>query len=342
MNSSLWQRGAVALLPVFVFLLLLVLLDSFKLLTRRAILASIGFGAAAALGALLINTGVTWLFPIGPAVLRRYVAPVVEETLKALPIVFLIRASRVGFNVDAALHGFAVGAGFACVENALYLGTLADPNLALWTVRGLGTAMMHGTATAIFAIVSKSFMDRSQLIRKRLFLPGWLIAACLHSAFNHCVVNPLTMTAILLLVPPVVFVTIFDRSARATRAWLGTGFDQSAELLDMITTGDIRATPVGQYLLALQQHFAPAVVADMLCYLRVRTELSMRAKVFLMAKEAGLAYDIGDDLQSDLEELAFLEKSLGPTGRMALQPFLHTSRRELWQMALLGKRSTAA
>ena len=337
MSLPLWERAAVAIVPVFLFLVLLVLLDSFKLVSRRAVFASIGLGAACALVALLLNTGVARVLPLQPSVLLRYIAPALEETLKALPVVFLIRRSRVGFNVDAALHGFAVGAGFACVENLLYLGVLGDSGLALWLVRGLGTAIMHGTSTAIFATMSKSLADRSPVIRVQSFVPGFLAAAVLHSAFNHCVVNPAAMAAIMLFVLPVAFVAIFDRSARATRAWLGTGFDKSSELLEMITTGDIHATPVGQYLRNLQQHFAPAVVADMLCYLRVFTELSMRAKVSLIAKEAGLQFDVGHDLRSDLDELAFLEKSIGPTGRMALRPFLPSNRRELWQMALLER-----
>ena len=337
MDLSQWVRIAIAILPVLIFLVLLVLLDSFKLVAQRAILTSIALGAVAALAALVVNTGIGAAIPISPTAFRRYVSPLVEEGMKALPIVFLIRRSRVGFNVDAALHGFAVGAGFACAENLFYMRMLADSPVALWLVRGLGTAMMHGTATAIFATVSKMIMDRSSIVRSRFFVAGFLFAAALHSGFNHCVLPPLQMTALLLVIPPVVFIAVFDRSARATRAWLGTGFDKNAELLEMITTGDIQTTPVGQYLRALQQHFVPAVVADMLCYLRIRTELSMRAKVYLIAKEAGLDFDVGHGLKADLEELAFLERSIGATGRVALQPFLHTSRRELWQLALLER-----
>ena len=51
----------------------------------------------------------------------RYLAPLVEEALKALWIAVLLRRGRVGFLVDAAILGFAVGAGFALVENVEYL-----------------------------------------------------------------------------------------------------------------------------------------------------------------------------------------------------------------------------
>ena len=104
---------AVALLPVLLFLGLLVLLDSFKLVSLRSVLAALVAGAVAAIFGAQLNA---WLLDAsgwsGPA-FSRYAAPPIEEGLKALWIVILLRRGRVGFLVDAAILGFAVGAGFA-------------------------------------------------------------------------------------------------------------------------------------------------------------------------------------------------------------------------------------
>src|SRR5206468_9703559 len=108
-------------------------------------------------------------------VLTRFGAPVIEEILKAVPIFWMIRSRRVGFLIDAAICGFAVGTGFALAENLYYLSTLAAAPPALWVVRGFGTAVMHGGTTAIFAIVGKS----------RQATLGLLSAIVLHSLFNH-------------------------------------------------------------------------------------------------------------------------------------------------------------
>jgi RsiW-degrading membrane proteinase PrsW (M82 family) len=61
------------------------------------------------------------------------------EALKALVLVALIRANRIAFLVDAAIFGFAVGAGFALVENLYFLGALRESHYAIWVVRGFGT-----------------------------------------------------------------------------------------------------------------------------------------------------------------------------------------------------------
>lgn len=57
----------------------------------------------------------------------RYGAPVVEEVLKSIYLVYLIKSKRIGFMVDSAIFGFAIGAGFAFVENIYYLQSVSDP-----------------------------------------------------------------------------------------------------------------------------------------------------------------------------------------------------------------------
>ena len=81
-------------------------------------------------------------------------APVSEEFFKILFVVYLIQSKKVGFAVDSAILGFAVGAGFAIIENIYYLSVLTDTGLLTWFVRGFGTAVMHGGTTAIAAVVA--------------------------------------------------------------------------------------------------------------------------------------------------------------------------------------------
>ena len=327
----------VALLPVLCFLGLLVLLDSFKLVPFPRVVRSVLFGCLTALAGFWIKR--TILDNVSWSTLNyiRYAAPVIEETLKALPVVLLIRAGRCGFLVDAAIHGFAVGAGFALVENLYYLQSLNDSNIFLWIVRGFGTAIMHPSTTAIFAILAKGFCERNDSTAFRWFLPGLAVAIVIHSAFNHFLLPPLATTALLQVVFPMLVMVVFAQSEKATRHWLGMGFDTDAALLEQVLSGEVRETRVGQYLQTLRDRFPGEIVADMLCLLQINLELSMRAKGILMAREAGIKVPIGEDVRPKLEELKYLEKSMGPTGKRAMQPFLQSSSRELWQLYVLGK-----
>ncbi len=108
---------AVGLLPVICFLLALIALDSYKLVSLRRVLALLAMGGLAAVASLPTNRAVVELLWLDTSSLVHYAAPVVEESLKGALVVFLILRRRIGFLVDAAISGFAVGAGFATVEN---------------------------------------------------------------------------------------------------------------------------------------------------------------------------------------------------------------------------------
>ncbi|HZL85177.1 MAG TPA: PrsW family glutamic-type intramembrane protease [Candidatus Krumholzibacteria bacterium] len=325
-----------SVIPVFCFLALLILMDSFKLVPLRFVLRTIVVGCLAAVVALRCNTWLLDGFTIDPRVFQRYVAPVLEESIKAAYLVWLIRRQRVGFVIDAAIHGFALGAGFALVENVFYYFQMRqEASLFLWVVRGFGTAVIHGSTMAMFATVSKTLSDRRGSMSWRCFLPGLALAVVVHSFFNHFLLHPMLMTAMLLVVLPLLVVVVFEQSERATRHWLGSGFDSDAEILELITSEDVRQTHVGVYLQSLRSHFPAAVVADILCYLQIYLELSMRAKTHLMAREAGVVLPVDDSVAANLQELRYLDKAIGKTGKLAILPFLRTSSRDLWQLNML-------
>jgi hypothetical protein len=274
-------------------------------------------------------------FELGVSPYARYVAPPLEEALKASPILYLIARKKIGFMVDAAISGFAVGAGFALVENVYYLSELNDPNLSIWIIRGFGTAVMHGGTTAVFAVLSKSLSDRHEPAGPWVFLPGFLVAVAVHSFFNHFILPPVVHTVTQLVALPMLVAVTFAHSERALRDWLEVGLDSDVRLLDCITTGTVSETRIGKYLHRLRSRFSGEVVADMLCFLRIHLELAVRAKGLLMMREAGFRVPGDPEVREKLAELRFLEKSIGRTGRLALSPVLHTSSRRLWQIYLL-------
>jgi RsiW-degrading membrane proteinase PrsW (M82 family) len=325
----------VGLTPVLLFLLALILMDSYKLVSRRSVALAIGAGMVAAGVSYLIQT---WLLRSGVSetMLTRALAPLLEETVKAVYVVAIIRAARVGFLVDAGIIGFAVGTGFGLVENLYYAGAVRDAGLGLWIVRGLGTAVMHGSCTAVVAILSKSLTERRGSTALPLFLPGILLAAAAHALFNQFVLSPMVSTAIILIAMPVFVGVVFGRSDQATRDWLGVGLDTDVEMLHAIESGEVEATPVGTYLASLNRLPGP-VVADMLCLLRIHLELALRAKGLLIARAAGVEVPVDEQVRANLEELRYLEKAIGKTGRIAIRPFLRTSSRDLWQLTMLGK-----
>ena len=325
------------ILPVLLFLVALRVMDSYKLVAPRELIPSLAAGAAAAGLAFALNAWLLHGLHVPAPLVRRYIAPPIEEMLKAAWLISLVRRHRVGFMVDAGIHGFAIGTGFAVVENLYYAWALHSPETGLWIARGLGTAILHGSTTAIVGILDKDLSERHRWSATVSALPGLGIAVVIHSLYNHLLFNPLFATAVLLGIMPLLVVAIYERSERATRDWLGAGLDSDIERLELLLEGDESQTPIGEYFESLRHRFSGPVMGDMVCLLRIHLELSMRAKGILIARAAGVELPPDDSLRSTLNEMRYLERSIGGTGRLAMLPLLQTSSRDLWQITMLKR-----
>jgi RsiW-degrading membrane proteinase PrsW (M82 family) len=337
MIPEIFITGPVGLLPVLAFLGALVWMDSYKLVRLRTVLAVIAAGGLAAWVAMYLNGWVIDALGVELQTYSRYVAPLLEETLKALVIVYLFHSNRIGFLVDAAIIGFAVGAGFALVENFYYLQQHGSAQPGVWVVRGFGTAIMHGGVASMFAIMAQTLTERQMKINPLYYLPGLAVAVFLHSAFNHFLVAPVLQAVGTLLILPPLLQLMFHRSARRLHQWMEVDFDQDAQLIEMITSGAFSESKIGRFLKDLRTKFEGPVVADMLCYLRIYTELAIRAKAVLMARENGLELPTDDRTREKFAELHYLEQSIGKTGCLAMKPFLMMERKDLWQLQVLER-----
>ena len=193
--------------------------------------------------------------------------------------------------------------------------------------------------TAIFGIVAKALSERREVPRIVTYLPGFVVAWTIHSVFNHFFLEPVLSTLGVLVILPALIFAVFSRSEKSLQDWLNVGFDTDTELLELIHSGRLATSHVGIYLNSLKGRFEGIVLADLLCYLRIRVELSLRAKGLLLMIESGFAVKLDEATRSKFEELKFLEKSIGKTGKLALAPLLHVSGKDLWQLYMLENQS---
>lgn len=329
-----------ALTPVIVFLAALSLMDTFRLVRPSMIAAAIAYGALVAALSLAFNEWLIRSVHLPLPLVRRAIAPAAEETAKALLVAFLIVNARIAFLVDAAVQGFAIGTGFALVENVWYLSSLPDTSPVLWIVRGFGTAILQGATTTIVAIIARAMADRHPGRTAVAFVPGLLIAIGIHAAFNARVLPPVAQTLVLLIALPMIVVFTFERSERATREWIGAGLDLDLALHELMQSSAFELTRFGRYLAELRTRLPGPMVADMFCLLRLDLELSIQAKAMLLAREAGLEMPPSPDTDAALDERHFLQESIGVAGMLALQPLNVTGDRDVWHRHVLQKVRT--
>jgi RsiW-degrading membrane proteinase PrsW (M82 family) len=335
-SADVLVRAPIALLPVLLFLAGLVQLDGYKLVRMRMMLALMATGAVAAGLSYVLNNIAFAHFPGSFVAYSRYGSPWIEESLKAVLLVFLIRTRRVGLPVDAGIAGFAIGTGFAVIENLYYLAAHPHTVLAVQVIRGFGTAIMHGGTAAVLAMISNTLYERRPSGGLHLLLPGLFAAVALHTGYNYLLVRPALATLATLLVLPFVIYLVFDHSERILRNWIEVDLESDVKRLEAISSGKFLDSPSGRYLQALRDRFRGEQLADMLCYLRVHGELAVRAKGVLLLRESGLAEPpIDAATRQRLAELAQLKRAIGTAGVLALRPLTMATGKEIWQLTLL-------
>jgi RsiW-degrading membrane proteinase PrsW (M82 family) len=332
--SSLIVRALLGMVPVVCLLIALRYLDSFKLVRARRIAIAIGTGALVAFLCYWFNGIPLHQLPREWAVLG---APVLEEIGKAACVYFLLRTHRIGFMVDGAIYGFAIGTGFALFENFVYLRILAESPLFIWVMRGLGTAVMHSGTTAIVGVIAASLSERRQKRDFVCLLPGLVVAMLIHISFNSGMTGPAVTVAATLVVVPTLLYFAFTQSEKGLERWMSEELDQELELLSMIAMGEFASTHAGSYLRKMRDTFPPEVVGDMFCYVQTSLELNLRAKGDLIKREAGFEPEADEELRSKLQELEFLEQSIGKAGLLAISPLLSSSSRNVWQLRQLAE-----
>lgn len=334
-----------ALVPVLVLLAIFVWFDAFKLMSVREILMLLALGGIGAIASYPVSGRLLDAFPLGFSNYSRFVAPWIEEAIKAVFVVVLFRLNRIGFKLDAVITGFAIGAGFSVVENVIYLVRLTEYGWSTWLVRGLGTAVMHGTTLAILAAIAHEFAERETReaagdYRFNLlwFVPGYLVAVGLHLAFNQFPDRPLLAMLGASLFAPVAVLVIFNFGTTEAQKWLRVECAQHKAQLDALRSGGWPDSPSGHKIAALAERVGPEAGKRIRRYWELLAWLVAEAEETLIEEEAGDVVIDKPEVRAALHELGGLRRALGRSTYTAMNALLPFSRNDYWELSELRQR----
>jgi protease PrsW len=346
--ETLLAEGAhwgLALVPVLVMLAIFVWLDAFKLMNLKEILVLLLLGGIAAAIAYPISGRFIDTLPIGFSGYSRYVAPWIEEALKAIVMIALFRFNRIGYKLDAVISGFAIGAGFSVVENIVYLTFFPFYGAGTWLVRGLGTAVMHGTTLAILAAVAHELAERETReaagdfhFRLWWFVPGYLIAVAIHTAFNQFPDRPLLAMMGAAVVAPIAIIAIFHFGTVEAERWLAADHAGHRAQIDALRSGRWPDGPASGRIAALAGRLGPETATRIRRYWELQAWLVAEAEQAMMEEEAGDAEVDAAEVRAALAELAGLKRALGRSTFAALNALLPFSRNDYWEVSELRQR----
>lgn len=340
MSTDFILKAVFGCLPVITYLVTLVHFDSFKLVRLQTVLMVMAAGAAGAGVAYLLEIFLLDEMEVNLYDLMHFGAPVVEEFLTAIIIIILIQTTRIGFAFDAVILGFAAGAGFALIENFYYLAAPQDRDLAVWVIRGFGSAIMHGATTSIFALSGHLLAQKAGSPMFYHYLPGLGFAVGFHTAFNYVFLDyPVSSTVTIMIGLPTITAVLLNRDKKTIQDWLKVDFDDHKILLQQIRSGEYEKLAAGRFLTKLHKRFKPYIVDKMIYYIELHTELILAAEKILIAHAEGKNLTVEDKIKEKLILLHEVEGEIGKTGMLALRPHLHFNRHEFWEIYMLEKEA---
>jgi RsiW-degrading membrane proteinase PrsW (M82 family) len=334
-----------ALIPVLILLAVFVWLDAFKLMNLKEILVLLLLGGVCAGLAWPVSGRVLDALPIGFSFYSRFVAPWIEEAIKAAAIIILFRFNRIGYKLDAVISGFAIGAGFSVVENIVYLLRFPEYGAGTWLVRGLGTAVMHGTTLAILAAIAHELGERETReaagdfdFTLLWFVPGYLIAVALHTIFNQFPDRPLLAMMGAAVFAPLALIAIFSFGTTEAQRWLTAEHESHKAQLATLRAGGWPDSPAGRKIAALADRLGPEATTRIRRYWELQAWLVAEAEETLLEEATGDAEFNADEIRAAFAELAGLKAALGRSSFTALKALLPFSRNDEWEVSELKQR----
>lgn len=286
-------------------------LDLYKTGEFKFVLVCLGAGIAAYLAATLINPLPRRFGWVDYNQTVRFVAPVVEELLKALIVFILVRRKSFTFFIDGAIYGFATGIGFAVIENLEYIFGNSGAAMAVAINRVISTNLMHAAACATLGIVLGWARSKKPFLRWSLSLGGLLLAIALHTGFNNLVTH---VTSGWLLIYAVIMgagaagliVFMIRRGFREEQAWIQEtlGIDERVGKQEMAAVKNIAR--VDDVLKRIATTFGADTAEKMKRLLIIQAHLGIRKKsgeIMSDEKMKGEIEEQVDDLRLEMETL---------------------------------------
>jgi RsiW-degrading membrane proteinase PrsW (M82 family) len=162
-----------------------------------------------------------WL--TNPDTITHFAAPIYEEIFKGLILLYLVKRAKFTYSVDGALYGFAIGTGFAIVENFFYIYLNLSDATEIAFQRIYSANLVHAFSSATVGITLGMFRSRISRLRWQIPAFGLLLAIGQHMLFNILIgrdeIYPLIF--FIPVLPGILFIDIvMQRGKKQARTWI--------------------------------------------------------------------------------------------------------------------------
>lgn len=338
MSASLIPAAIVAIVIPLVFLVLVRRLDLYASGSFAAVLLCMGGGLAAFFAASLLNNA---LLPfLGYTLIVTLAAPILEEILKSLLLIYFVRQPDFTYFVDGAIYGFAAGVAFAVVENLLYLSQLPPTahlltGLTLAVTRAFSTSLMHGSASALVGVALGRFRFGRGRTRFAALTLGWGAAMALHLAFNNLISSNLggwtIGLAMLLGLSGVLLNGLLIRwGLREERVWLQETLTQQVGVSRGEAAVVQELANLDRLLAPVAERFGVEKRRQVETFLRRQAQLGLKHKVEVLTPDPHLRATMSAEVAVLRQEVDELRRTIGVYCMSYVRSILPPTGEPLW------------
>jgi hypothetical protein len=170
------------------------------------------------------------------------------------------------------------------------------------------------------------------------FLPGYLIAVAIHTAFNQFPDRPLLAMIGAAIFAPIAIITIFQFGTTEAEKWLTTERAEHRAQVETLRSGKWPDSSAGRRIASLAERVGPEAAKRMRRYWELQAWLVAEAEETMLEEEAGDAEFDASEIRAALAELTGLKRALGKSSFAAMNALLPFSRNDYWEVSELRQR----
>lgn len=334
--------GIALIFPV-IFLFALRKFDLYQTGQYRLNIVTLICGVAAYYLAVQANEGVShagWVTSWDQVV--RFTAPIAEELLKSLLLIYLVTRADFNYVVDGAIYGFGVGIGFAIIENIQYINQFAEKALLVAVVRVLSTNLMHATSSGLIGIALAYRRGDSTWRSWAVILAGYPIAIGVHMAFNNMVSSGVQLVfAIAFGVTGTALIWyVIKRGLNVQKVWVA----EKLSIADRVTQEETKVVSnietVNEVLTPVLKRFGPEKASMVRSLIYKQAEIGIKRKLLDTAPSENRKREIVKIIEDLVAETNVLRNQIGSYCMMMVREVYLGQSGQVWN--LLNARIAAA
>ncbi len=247
----------------------------------------------------------------------QFIAPVAEEILKALVLIYLVRRPKFTYFVDGAIYGFAAGMGFAIVENWSYVISYGDAGLSVAVGRVISTNLVHATGCALVGIALGYARFQRYSGRVLLLSLGLAVAMSVHIAFNNVVTRTqngvilITVAAGIGLLGAAFIFFMIKRGLAEQKLWI----EEKLGAADRVTGQEVavvqRLSDIDRVLAPLAEEFGPHKAKACEQFLMLQARLGIKRKTLDKLADEKMKQAVRAEIDQISAEMDATRKTVG-------------------------------